>query len=67
MTERRKVSYVCTECGSDDVRIDAFAMWDVDKQAWVLSHMFDQAFCEQCDGETTTEERAYEENPDAGT
>jgi hypothetical protein len=48
-----KVQKVCKTCGSDNVVIDAWASWDVDSQEWVLENVFDQDFCNDCDGETT--------------
>jgi len=51
MSETREYP-VCSECGSDDVKVDAFAEWDVERQKWVLSDVFDNEFCCDCDGET---------------
>lgn len=42
---------VCTHCGSSEVLLDAYAVWDMEKQAWVLQNTFDAAVCEICDGE----------------
>lgn len=47
MTPRIRI--VCGDCGSDDVRRDAFAEWDEDTQAWVLGQVFDEGFCARCD------------------
>jgi hypothetical protein len=44
--KRRK--YVCSKCGSDNVRVDAYAEWDIDAQDWVLAATFDDAICEAC-------------------
>ncbi|MDX5370355.1 MAG: hypothetical protein LPL29_13365 [Alphaproteobacteria bacterium] len=51
-----KKKYFCGTCGSEDVRKDAFAEWDFDKQEWVLHSFYDYAYCEDCEGETTLEE-----------
>lgn len=51
-----KIKKVCSHCGSDDVRKDAWAKWDEDKQEWVLADFFDDDFCVVCDGETTIED-----------
>ena len=59
---RKKKFFVCSTCGSDDVRLDAYAVWDVDEQQWVLSHTFGQAFCEACDGETSLVTVPYKGN-----
>lgn len=48
-----KVKKVCRHCGSSDVRKDAWAEWDEDKQEWVLADVFDNDYCMNCDGETT--------------
>ena len=43
---------VCKHCGSEEVKVDAWAKWDVKNQKWVLGDMYDNAVCEKCDGET---------------
>ncbi len=47
---------ICNTCKSENVARDANAAWDVNLQQWVLSAVFDQAFCNDCDSETTLEE-----------
>jgi hypothetical protein len=43
---------VCRECGSDDVRADAYAVWNVEAQEWEVSATFDKgSVCEKCGGE----------------
>jgi len=38
---------------SDDVRADAYAGWDKDRQEWFLLQTFHKgAYCGNCDGET---------------
>jgi hypothetical protein len=51
--EGKKVMLVCKECGSDEVRRDAFAYWSVDDQEWKLHSVYDHFVCDsnQCDGE----------------
>ena len=44
---------ICKTCNSDSVKLDAWAVWDLDSQQWDLETTFDMAFCEPCDGETT--------------
>jgi len=48
-----KEKIVCKECGSEEVRRDAFASWDVDKQEWVLHAIYDHFVCDsdECNGE----------------
>lgn len=43
---------VCKHCGSDDVRVDAWAAWNVHTQEWELAETFDHSHCNNCDGET---------------
>ena len=52
-----KVKMVCAHCGSDDVRADAYAEWDVEAQKWEIAQTFEKgAYCDKCDGETRIEE-----------
>jgi hypothetical protein len=41
---------VCTDCGSDNVMRDAWAIWNMEDQEWDLSQTFDEAFCQNCEG-----------------
>jgi ribosomal protein L37AE/L43A len=44
---------VCSHCGSDDVKADAYAVWDIEAQTWQVGDTYDKgAFCEACEGET---------------
>lgn len=44
---------VCQECGSLDVKADAYAAWDTDTQQWDVAETFDKgAVCEDCGGPT---------------
>lgn len=48
---------VCAVCGSEDIRKDAVASWNVALQQWELVAVFDDPnFCEDCGGETSLEE-----------
>jgi hypothetical protein len=51
-----KVTHKCARCGGTNVLRDAWAEWDDETQTWVLNNVFDQAYCEDCDGETSLEE-----------
>lgn len=53
-TKRMKV--VCSRCGGDNVMRDAWAVWDTENQDWELGAVFDQGFCDDCDGEATLKE-----------
>ena len=46
------IKKVCHACGSDEVKFDAWAEWDEVDQKYELSQTFDEAFCENCAGET---------------
>lgn len=50
----------CSECGSRDVRIDAWAEWDILTQRWILSETYDNAYCRDCEGETTLVEEVWD-------
>ena len=61
-----KVKMVRAHCGSDDVRADAHAEWDVEAQKWEVAQTFEKgAYCNQCDGETRIEERSAVTAPSA--
>ncbi len=42
--------YVCSICGSENVRRDAWATWDVETQSWELATVFQAGFCDDCGG-----------------
>lgn len=44
---------ICNRCGSNAVLLDAYAEWDMEKQDWVLQNVFQDAVCEDCEGETS--------------
>ena len=46
----RRIKMVCSKCGGDDVRRDAWAVWDTENQEWALGSVFDFGHCEPCDG-----------------
>ena len=51
-----RLDIVCGECGGNNVMRDAWAVWDVDEQDWVLGAVFDYGHCDDCDGESRLEE-----------
>ena len=59
--EKKKLKMVCSTCGSDQVLRDAWAEWDVASQDWVLQNVFDAAYCEKCEGETSINEEPINE------
>lgn len=61
--KQKRVNYVCDVC-REDVLFEAFAAWDVARQENVLDSSFDEAFCPNCQGETTAVEVALPEKND---
>jgi hypothetical protein len=49
MAQQPRYKMVCPDCGSDDVSKDATVRWDVDKQAWGVTGLFDGGHCDGCD------------------
>jgi len=52
------LEYGCARCGSLAVTRDAWAEWSIEQQGWVLSAIFDFAFCHECHRETQLVTRA---------
>ena len=52
----KKRKMVCSERGSEKVMRDSWAVWDFAKQEWALYNVFDDAWCDQCEGECSIEE-----------
>jgi hypothetical protein len=50
------IQIVCSTCGSQNVRRDAYAEWDTASQRWQLAAVFDQGYCEECGGESSLKE-----------
>ena len=53
MMGSQPVRKICKNCGGDNVRADAWAVWDVERQKWELGEIFQHTFCGDCDGDTT--------------
>ena len=51
------VKMICSFCKSEDVSRDATARWNFAGQEWELASVQDQAYCDDCDGETSLEEK----------
>ena len=56
-----KIEVVCHSCGSSDVGRDATAKWDTANQTWDLGTVYDQGFCEDCNGDAVLVERPAED------
>lgn len=52
-----KLKMVCPHCKGENVKVDAWAAWDADKQQWELVDTFDAAYCDDCDHEMSYVER----------
>lgn len=50
--DRKRVTFVCKQCGGTTVTRDAWAEWNVDDQEWQLGAAYDYAFCHDCEAET---------------
>lgn len=48
--------FVCSECKSDHIVIDAWAKWNAGLQLWELNEVFQQGYCSECMGETKIKE-----------
>lgn len=51
------ITIVCKRCGSDYVMRDAYAVWSVEDQEWVIEAVYDHAYCNNCDSESTLIEK----------
>lgn len=58
MKQREKV---CIYCGSTDIVVDAYARWSPEQDMFVLDEVFEYTYCNQCDGETTAEDKEKED------
>ena len=54
---RELVTYVCRDCGSDEVYSDAYAQWNPHEWKWEVVSVFPKGdWCVKCEGETRIEE-----------
>ena len=44
-----RIDIICRDCGGNNVCRDAWAVWDIDEQDWVLGAVFDDGHCEDCE------------------
>jgi len=56
----------CANCGSSEVRKDAWAAWDLNTQQWDLAAIYDHAYCLDCDARTTIVEEQVGDTPIPG-
>jgi len=55
-----RIELYCDTCGSTNIGRDACAHWDVLKQKWVFTDVYDCRWCSDC-GSECIEEREYPE------
>ncbi len=60
----KRLTKVCEKCGSEEVRLDAWASWDEIEQQWALHATYDAAWCESCEGECRIIDRDLPDAPD---
>lgn len=58
---------ICPACGSDEIRADSFAEWNIEEQQWQLSSTYDDCYCENCDRTGRPQWVKVEEEPDGTT
>ncbi len=46
-----EIRKVCATCGSTDIKVDAWAMWDEATQQWVLEDTYEHTYCCDCEGQ----------------
>lgn len=56
----KPIEIVCKHCEGSRVLLDAYAEWSVESQDWELCSTFDNAYCLDCEGETTPTEKELE-------
>lgn len=44
---------VCATCGSEAVKVDAWVRWNEDFQDWEIDDVFEDSWCDECEGECT--------------
>jgi len=47
----------CSTCHNHDVKRDAWAVWNAATGEWELDNVFDDTFCEACEGQCSIIER----------
>ena len=64
-TTTPRLRMVCAHCGGTNVGRDAYAEWDEAAQRWTLGTVFDNADCQDCEGETSIIEQPTDEGNDS--
>jgi len=50
-----KIDYVCKHCGSNDIERSGTLEWSALSQSWVVTHVYDEDYCLNCENHTQTE------------
>jgi hypothetical protein len=56
-----RITKHCETCGSEAVRVDAYAEWDFDSQSWELAELYDYSWCCDCDAGTNIIDKEVKE------
>lgn len=56
ISEGKQMKKVCSSCQSENVVADAYVSWNDEIQKWEVEAVFDDAYCEDCEGETHIED-----------
>jgi hypothetical protein len=62
---RKRVTYVCKQCGSTNVISDTRAEWNVPRQQWIVVGHYDASECLDCDCESSIIEVELAPEPQA--
>lgn len=49
---------ICNVCGSEQIVRDAWVSWDAESKEWQPTTVFDHAYCQSCEGESSIEWRS---------
>jgi len=51
-----KIKKVCSNCGSENIVADAYAVWSIELQNWELAGVYDNTTCIDCEVEDEIED-----------
>lgn len=58
------IGFRCPKCHSSDIVCDAPVTWSVPEQRWEVHDIYDDAYCNACDGEIKYVEQVEVISPD---
>ena len=56
-----RFKWTCDTCGSEDLVSDAVAVWDKEKQEWVMQDVCEFTYCGECEEECRCSEEEIED------